>query len=540
MRVRRKSSRSPVVPPSGAAVVACVIAACLLTSSPSPAQGAESDKDLVGRFVGETTVAVLKVQPNRLELPSADMLTAQVPRSLQSQVGPMLRQAAGLRQQIRAAFGESPFYVVVRIPASQDEAPAFLIAPLPEGRPVAPAKQLLQALSGREPVVQGRLLVAAPATVEDTKEQLAKIEPKDRPELWQALGAASRYPIQFAIAPPGYVRRTIDELLPRLPAEVGGGASSVWTKGFRSLTCGVDPAQFEVDVTVRAESAEAAKAFREELPRALAAALRSTGRFEWGVPQAVIAPLIAGDRFHAVGDRVHWRISDRKNAREAGAALGAVLGRIQSETERAKQRSRYKRVLAAFLEYDIRYRSLPPAEPHRPKDGKPGLSWRVHLLPFLGQKALYEQFHLDEPWDSPHNIKLLAKMPDVYSIRRSNRAEHVESKPGYTTCVAPVGKNTVMGQARPVTIGHIIDGTAYTIVLVEVQSRHAVPWTAPFDDEFDAKDPLARIARYDGRQWLAGMCDGSVHMLKADIPADVVLALFGINDGKSVRSVLFR
>ena len=49
------------------------------------------------------------------------------------------------------------------------------------------------------------------------------------------------------------------------------------------------------------------------------------------------------------------------------------------------------------------------------KDGKPLLSWRVALLPFLGEKGLYEQFHLDEPWDSPHNKLLLDQMPNVYA-----------------------------------------------------------------------------------------------------------------------------
>src|SRR4051812_15722008 len=29
-------------------------------------------------------------------------------------------------------------------------------------------------------------------------------------------------------------------------------------------------------------------------------------------------------------------------------------------------------------------------------EGKPLLSWRVHLLPYLDQQALYEKFHLDE------------------------------------------------------------------------------------------------------------------------------------------------
>ena len=45
------------------------------------------------------------------------------------------------------------------------------------------------------------------------------------------------------------------------------------------------------------------------------------------------------------------------------------------------------------------------------KDGKPLLSWRVALLPYMNEDALYKQFHLDEPWDSPHNLELAKTVP---------------------------------------------------------------------------------------------------------------------------------
>ena len=43
--------------------------------------------------------------------------------------------------------------------------------------------------------------------------------------------------------------------------------------------------------------------------------------------------------------------------------------------------------------------------------GKPLLSWRVRILPYLEGRYLFEQFKLDEPWDSPHNMKLLKGIP---------------------------------------------------------------------------------------------------------------------------------
>src|SRR5262249_51036019 len=47
---------------------------------------------------------------------------------------------------------------------------------------------------------------------------------------------------------------------------------------------------------------------------------------------------------------------------------------------------------------------------------KSQLSWRVRILPFLGQteEKLYKQFNLDEPWNSDHNRALISQMPERY------------------------------------------------------------------------------------------------------------------------------
>jgi hypothetical protein len=37
------------------------------------------------------------------------------------------------------------------------------------------------------------------------------------------------------------------------------------------------------------------------------------------------------------------------------------------------------------------------------KQGRPLLSWRVKLLPFIDRDGLFKKFRLGEPWDSPHN-----------------------------------------------------------------------------------------------------------------------------------------
>ena len=60
------------------------------------------------------------------------------------------------------------------------------------------------------------------------------------------------------------------------------------------------------------------------------------------------------------------------------------------------------------------------------KDGKPLLSWRVAILPYIEQQGLYKKFKLDEPWDSPHNKALFKEMPPIYVCpsRADGRAGH--------------------------------------------------------------------------------------------------------------------
>src|SRR5207247_6504418 len=77
-------------------------------------------------------------------------------------------------------------------------------------------------------------------------------------------------------------------------------------------------------------------------------------------------------------------------------------------------RNRLKQVGLAFHNYHDQFKHFPTHAIYD-KDGKtPLLSWRVAILPYLDQGELYQQFKLDEPWDSPNNKKLIAKMPEIY------------------------------------------------------------------------------------------------------------------------------
>ncbi len=123
---------------------------------------------------------------------------------------------------------------------------------------------------------------------------------------------------------------------------------------------------------------------------------------------------------------------------------------------------------------------------------------------------LYNEFHLDEPWDSDHNKKLLEKMPAAFAPADSQAFKDHE-----THYQAIVGKDTVFDGTK-LTLVHITDGTSNTILFVE--AKKAVPWTKPEDVTFDVGKLLPKVGGLSEGGFLAGhVRDGSVHFFRSTI-----------------------
>jgi hypothetical protein len=233
-----------------------------------------------------------------------------------------------------------------------------------------------------------------------------------------------------------------------------------------------------------------------------------------------------------------------------GGSLGAMtpvsvamlLPAIQSArgaARRTQAMNNLKQLGLAMHNYHDVTKGFPPTA-NVDEDGKPLLSWRVHVLPFIEQQALYEEFHLDEPWDSEHNRKLIARMPEVY------KAPSSLAEPGKTVYLGNAAKKGVFGLpsenqrgkskwATGIRIRDIRDGTSNTIMVVEAADSSAVIWTKPSDFVPDDDNPFAGLLGLRPEGFLACFCDGAVHVISPVVNKKSLQGMFTKDGGEIVN-----
>jgi prepilin-type processing-associated H-X9-DG protein len=188
------------------------------------------------------------------------------------------------------------------------------------------------------------------------------------------------------------------------------------------------------------------------------------------------------------------------------------------------------------------------------KQGKPGLSWRVAILPYLGHGDIYRQFALDEPWDSAHNRNLLELMPAVFACPsvpvgdpsltcyRAFIGNGSFFEPPYDAALAKVWwtdpdgtKHYQPAPTHGMSFAPFVDGPANTLMVVE--AKEAVPWTKPDDFFFDpvrTDDALFGAGSAHRGGFNALFVDGAVRFLSAKTDPQVFRALITRNGGEVV------
>ena len=175
-----------------------------------------------------------------------------------------------------------------------------------------------------------------------------------------------------------------------------------------------------------------------------------------------------------------------KMPKDQNLLAGMLLPMIQQSRDAGQAiecMNNLRQIGVAMHNYKATLRSFPAAA-ITSKDGKPLLSWRVSILPYIEHEVLYDKFKLDEPWDSPTNKALIPLIPKTY-VCPIGKLEN-----GMTSYRLITQGKSAYKDGKPVSAGALTaeGGAAVVPLVVDAGDEHAVPWTAP--ETFDSADGI--------------------------------------------------
>jgi len=485
---------------------------------PRPAYDPAACAATIGPFIDSQTFLVVRLDATRLDpIKLIDKAVEIVPEYEEQRQG--LALAIGSAHAMVLQTGVREFYVVLSITdiGFQKEPSPFVIIPL-EGVKEDSLAMLMLAEPFEFEVKQrlGDVFYAGSA---ETLQRLKTLEPDERPELVEAFAAAGDTTAQVLLLPPKHTARVIEEMMPELPEPIGGGPSTIVTHGLRWAALSVDaPPNLAARLVVQSDDVQSATALREVCIKGLAQFAQipdvreAIGDFD--ALAKLFTPAVVEDRL------VLALSEERGDVKHLVDAMRIPLEEIRRHAGRTASLNNMKQLVNAMHYYHEAHEGFPASAIHS-EDGKPLLSWRVKILPFIEQRALYEQFHLDEPWDSEHNCPLIAKMPHVYRGPVSKPTE-----PGCTPYVVPTGKGTAFAGVEPMHIKQFTDGASETILAIEVDDEHSVIWTKPDDFPIDLEKPNQGLAGQYPGGIVFTFVDGSVEFYRLPMEDERLRALF--------------
>jgi len=401
----------------------------------------------------------------------------------------------------------------------------------------------------------GNVVMGTKATVE----RYLSLAATKRPDLMGPLGkkldealvggAASA---AVVVAPGSDVRRVTRELWPTLPAPFAKATGPLLADELGEFTVtATRPPEWTVNVELSANSSYGADTFAQLIDSAYQSGGEHVAAMHPDLSQTVAeaSKLLAPKRR---GDSLVVKLAhDNRQAEELfKQVLLPAVGKARAAAYRNQRLNNMKQIALAMLNYESANGSYPAAAAIVDKQGKPLLSWRVAILPYMEDSALYQQFHLDEPWDSPHNLKLAQTVPQAY-INPMNSELAAEGKTVYQIPAHPEGvfgpppeagepeKVSPAGQvyyrAPGMGIREIKDGTSNTVLVVEVAPENAVIWTKPADWEVDLANAWRQLKGQGATtDTAAAFCDGSARCWDHSEDLDENLPKVITRDGREI------
>lgn len=521
---------------------------------------AAAQHEALQQYLADDVAAVAYVDIPSVDLPAlvAEANGFGIPDEVIADAATQAAQVQGIVDRL-TELGAGRAYVLLRPADLADQGFAAVIDVADDGNPEAIVELLAELLGANRDADQRRggwfvprrieahdgavLLAMNDAQMERLKSGRAAKSRTEAEDAMAALGDADLGLVLFGNADS---RRVIREMLPPLPAPFEEIDGALIADGLRwgGLTLRLSP-QPAATLVIQAARDEVAQTVEQSVVKGLeigkAMALASlTGAGEKSPMDplqlvqglALLQPQVDGSRLTlTLGD-------DEQELAFVRDLLAPAVTAARASAYRQQRMHQFKVIALAMLNYeDSSGRSSKtrhfPAHANYDQQGRPLLSWRVHVLPWMDENALYKQFRLDEPWDSKHNLPLVEKMPGIWAdpdpvIRRM-------AGPGRTTYVVPYGKETAFFGETGTKLSDIHDGTSNTLMAVEVVPQRAVVWTKPEDWQVELDNPLAGVQRADRDHFTAVTIDGAAHAMPSDISPKTLRALLTKDGGDPIE-----
>lgn len=309
-------------------------------------------------------------------------------------------------------------------------------------------------------------------------------------------------------------RRVLREIFPQAPAPFSEIDGKLLADGVRSVGVAMKlPPEFQLSLIVDGATPEVAATLKNSIDKGMVLAKGLLMKERVGGPPAhqerakgllpvlsLVAPQVEGARLSVTfGD-------DEPEIALMRDFVPAMTQKMRDESYRRSRMNNLKQICLALHNHESARNAFPAAASYD-AEGRPLLSWRVHILPYMEQMKLYNQFRLHEPWDSEHNRKLIDQMPESYADPDPAVRAAIGDR-GRTTFLAPRAEGTVFGGREGIKFSEMKDGSSNTIMAVEVVPERAVVWTKPDDWEVDLANPLDGVKRSDRDGFVAAWGDG--------------------------------
>jgi len=365
---------------------------------------------------------------------------------------------------------------------------------------------------------KGFYLLEQVGAVKDTKKT-------KRTDIVQSFDAMGSLPFGAMLFPSKDNPLDLGKIFPFLKKANGkeGEASGI-LNGLKLVTLGIYLDPWRIEMVIQTENSELANDLQKSILKAIQSIpdLVQAQVEEVGKDPVFKALAAMVKSVSIMDDKVTIVITDFDPYFEIAARINE---QNQAKVAAASSMNKVKNIATALLAYHKDKGKFPPAATLS-KEGKPLLSWRVQILPYLGHNFLYKQFRQNEPWDSEHNKKLIRRIPPSFRESQENLDK------GTTPFQAPVGLATIFSPGGTGTNSiQIINELSNTIMLVKVPEDKTAIWTKPEDWEIDISLPAKDLLKGFTNAIVFACADGEVKAIPLKEAEEKIKSMLVI-DGK--------